>query len=110
MHHVHCLCGQGATAELTIRGSIRASFCPASNKLLSANMMYDTGAVISQLQEYLSSDTDATRAAAAAASHADAILDSLQMPQMNKHVGTVAVVPQSSSSVSEHEHSDDGSK
>lgn len=90
---------RGATAELSIRGSIRASFCPASNKLISACLMFDTGAVLSQLQEFMNpNENPATaEAAAQAASHrADAILDSLQMPHMDNH--GVTVVPQGDSS------------
>jgi len=76
--------------ELFIRGSIRSSFCPASNKLLNATLIYDTGAFIHRMTSV---------AEARAASHrADEILDSLQMP----HVDTaVAVVPQGGESSDE---------
>lgn len=91
---------QGANSELSMRGSIRARFCPASNKLLSANIVYDTGAVHAQLPELTDVQSDA---AARAASHqADAILDSLQMPHLDKSLGSsVAVVPQSGDSSDE---------
>lgn len=82
-----------------MRGSIRACFCPASNKLLSANIVFDTGAVHSQMPELTNTYGDA--AAAQAASHqADAFLDSLQMPHLGRTKGAdaVAVVPQGDSS------------
>lgn len=86
---------RGSQNELSVRGSIRASFCPASNKLLSANIMFDTGAVLSQLQEFMSIPKTAYEAEAQAASNrADAILDSLQMPQLD----TPTIVPQGESS------------
>ena len=94
---------RGARAELSIRGSIRACFCPASNKLVSACLMFDTGAVLSQLQEILNTSGGATTAEAAAAAQAashraDAILDSLQMPHMDNQRSGVTVVPQGESS------------
>ena len=64
--------------------------------------MFDTGAVLSQLQEFMDTpgnNTTAEAAAAQAASHrADAILDSLQMPLMDKPGGGVTIVPQGDSS------------
>lgn len=42
------LIGQGLSAELYFRGSMRAKFCPASNKLASAELHFDTGSVINQ--------------------------------------------------------------
>ena len=54
-----------------MRGSIHAEFCPASNKLISASIMYDTGAVLTQLQEFM--DLPVTTSFAAV--QADAILE-----------------------------------
>lgn len=83
-----------------MRGSVRASFCPASNKLLSASVMFDSGAVLSQLKEFLKIPTSTSYATDAQAAHrADAILDSLQMPQLNNTTDVLpTIVPQGESS------------
>jgi len=70
---------KGVPNEIVFRGSMRASFSPASNKLISVDIMFDTGAITTQL-ERLGVNTTADAAAAAAAHEADALLDSLQMP------------------------------
>ena len=83
-----------------MRGSVRASFCPASNKLLAANGMFDSGAVLSQLQEFvlIPATTSYVADPQNAAHRANAILDSLQMPQLNKPTGVApAIVPGESS-------------
>lgn len=85
--------------ELTLKGNMRAEFSPASNKLISAEIMFDTGNVAAQLQLLdapkgdLNEDLDncdmvaaAAAAAQAAANEADALLDSLQMPQLGSNV------------------------
>ena len=71
--------------ELIVKGQTRAKFCPASNKLISVVMSFDTGAIISQVdlinKVKASSEAEAAAAAAqVAANEADALLDSLQMP------------------------------
>jgi len=71
--------------ELIVKGHVRAKFCPASNKLISVVMSYDTGAILSQVnlinKVKESSEAEAAAAAAqVAANEADALLDSLQMP------------------------------
>lgn len=79
---------QGATEqgiELVVKGQIRAKFSPASNKLISINLSFDTGAVMSQVNFIANakenSEADAAAAAAqVAANEADALLDSLEMP------------------------------
>lgn len=82
-------------SEVTMRGSVRAAFCPASNKLLAASIIFDTGAVLSQLQEFMATPNRKHETGAQAASHrADAILHSLQMPQLEKPT----IVPQGESS------------
>eukprot|EP00980_Cylindrotheca_fusiformis_P006477 scaffold1377_cov126-Cylindrotheca_fusiformis.AAC.22 len=76
---------QGATSEVTIKGNLKAHFSPASNKLISVVMTFDTGAVVSQVNQILrgnSGSAEEMDAAQVAASEADAILDSLQMPHM----------------------------
>jgi len=80
---------------------LRCKFSPASNKLVSATMSFDTGAVLSQLRA-VRGKGDALDAAASAAqvaaTQADAILDSLQMPRFSAPVpSAVTVVPSSSS-------------
>jgi hypothetical protein len=85
-----------------MKGNIRAKFSPASNKLISIVMMFDTGAIMSQVNQIVKSnvhDVDAATAAAQyAASEADAILDSLQMPHIEPSAIPVNVVPLSSGS------------
>ena len=67
----------------TLTGVIRCVFSPASNKLISCSMTFDSGVLISLLRNK-NNFTIATEdsAAEAAASEADAILDSLQMPRL----------------------------
>jgi hypothetical protein len=90
---------QGAASELTIKGNLKAHFSPASNKLISIVMTYDTGIVVSQVNQILKENegcNDEVAAAQVAASEADAILDSLQMPHMPASVpSNVTVVPSS---------------
>lgn len=71
--------------ELIVKGHTRAKFCPASNKLMSVVVYFDTGAIVSQVNliKKVKESSEAEAAAAAAqvaASEADALLDSLQMP------------------------------
>lgn len=83
---------KGAPAELVMKGTMRATFSPASNKLVCAELLFDTGAVTTQMKSLYVSPTpvvqepcDAAAVAAAAqmtASEADALLDSIQMPQL----------------------------
>ena len=79
-----------------LKGSLKAHFSPASNKLISVSMSFDSGIVMSQLNHVFKgpgavhNEVDAAaEAAQAAASEADAILDSLQMP----HIEPQSVVP-----------------
>jgi CheY-like chemotaxis protein len=94
-----------AEQELSLKGVIRCVFSPASNKLVSACLIFDGGALVAQLgskptSEVTSPQETLDEAAQAAANEADAILDSLQMPQMNVLVPSnmVSVVPSSSAS------------
>lgn len=71
--------------ELIVKGNTRAKFCPASNKLISVVMSFDTGAIVSQINlinkvKESSAAEAAAAAAQVAANEADALLDSLQMP------------------------------
>lgn len=74
--------------ELIVKGHTRAKFCPASNKLISVVISFDTGAIVSQVNliKKVKESSEAEAAAAAAqvaASEADALLDSLQMPHFD---------------------------
>jgi hypothetical protein len=93
---------QGASAEFALKGNIRAKFSPASNKLISIVMMFDTGVIMSQVNHIVKSSVHEVDAATAAAQHAaseaDAILDSLQMPHIEPSSMPVNVVPLSSGS------------
>lgn len=101
--------GQGASMELTLKGNMRAKFSPASNKLIAAEILFDTSSIASQLQllnvpkldrsEELASKSELVAAVAAAeaqavANEADALLDSLQMPQLGSAVpAAITVMP-----------------
>jgi hypothetical protein len=107
------LCSQGAPAELSVRGNVTAKFSPASNKLLSVALSFDTGAILSQINHVFKyaayTDVDeADTAAHLAASKADAILDSLQMPHIaTSGVPKASVVPVvSAASITDGEKSD----
>ncbi|KAL7445140.1 hypothetical protein ACHAXM_011868 [Skeletonema potamos] len=97
---------KGATNEIFFKGSMRASFSPASNKLISVDLTFDTGCISLQL-ERLGMSTPNEAHAAAAAAEAENLLDSLQMPQIfvekNNATGTVSV------SSDDGERSTDGS-
>lgn len=105
---------QGAPAELAVRGNLSAKFSPASNKLISVEMSFDTGAIISQINHVFNNyhqdehcEHEDADAAQFAASEADAILDSLQMPHIpTASVPTnVNVVPVSAASITDGENS-----
>jgi hypothetical protein len=111
----------GTISEVVMKGNVRANFSPASNKLISVVMTFDTGVIMSQINHIMKvseHDMDAAAAAAAqvAASEADAILDSLQMPHIapSSIPTKINVVPLSSestagSSICDKEESSDGS-
>jgi hypothetical protein len=94
---------QGAVSELSMKGNVRAKFSPASNKLISVVMTFDTGVIMSQanhITQATEHEVDAAAAAQVAASEADAILDSLQMPHIAAPSipSKINVVPPSSGS------------
>lgn len=87
--------------EVSLTGVIRCVFSPASNKLVSAALTFDSGSLVSQIRSKNNPEHGQEDSAAqAAANEADAILDSLQMPRLNTIVpsNVVAVVPPSSAS------------
>mmetsp|Transcript_15058 Transcript_15058/g.21313 ORF Transcript_15058/g.21313 Transcript_15058/m.21313 type:complete len:755 (-) Transcript_15058:326-2590(-) len=118
---------QGAPAELNLKGTMHAHFSPASNKLLSAKILFDTGCVKAQLQQLivpqmlesadLNKGTDtcdavaaAAAAAQAAANEADALLDSIQMPQLSAAVpSAITVLPSTAVSITSSEKGDSDS-
>ena len=86
------------STQVSLKGVIRCVFSPASNKLVSASITFDSNVFLTQLRSKNTMVDDS--AAEAAANEADAILDSLQMPRLNTIVpsNVVAVVPPSSAS------------
>jgi len=75
-------------AVFTTRGSMRASFSPASNKLISCELCFDTGPVINQLKKQhaptfsLHDDFAANIFGGGASDDASRLLDSLEMPML----------------------------
>jgi len=70
---------------LTFKGVLRAIFSPASNKLLSAELHFDTGVTTSHIDRIQS----LMQTHHGAAAEADAILDSLEMPYfLPTNIGT----------------------
>jgi hypothetical protein len=100
-------------SELVLKGILRGKFSPASNKLLSASMSFNTGCIHTQIPRIVNTPVkmetteyvvDAAAAAQDAANQADALLDSLQMPRIPTSV--VSVVPNSAYSSSASDGSD----
>jgi len=99
---------EGAPMELTLKGNMRAKFSPASNKLISAEILFDTGNIATHLQVFDApklehqvekSELVAAAAAQAVANEADALLDSLQMPQLGSAVPSAITVMPSTGAV-----------
>ncbi|KAL7550079.1 hypothetical protein ACHAWF_013306 [Thalassiosira exigua] len=76
------LVARGACAEVVLRGSARAHFSPASNKLISVDLTFDAASFQRQAEAVAASVVSPAEAAAAAAHEADALLDSLQVPHI----------------------------
>jgi hypothetical protein len=96
---------RGLANEVSFKGSMKALFSPASNKLISVDMTFDTASIVLQVESMgIVAMSDA--AASAAAHEADALLDSLQMPQMFVDSGDVVASVPGPVSVS----SDDGER
>ena len=101
--------GAANNQELALKGIIRGKFSPASNKLISSSISFDTGVVATQLRmrtnaamTMLMSPQQETSDAEAAA-QADAILDSLEMPHVDVLVPSsiVSVMLQPPASISD---------
>lgn len=107
--------------ELTLKGSFHATFSPASNKLITGRIMFDTGIIISHMHQQQESggssqrkneescnDVAAAADVAAASKAAVDILDSLQMPHMVAFKNNnVYIVPASCSGSSSGDSSDE---
>jgi len=88
---------------LTLKGVLRAIFSPASNKLLSAELQFDTGAVASHIDRVQS----LTQTHHGAAAEADAILDSLEMPYfLPTNIGVTSSPENNPASITSSEKSD----
>ena len=76
-----------------MKGSLKANFSPASNKLISVTMSFDTGMVMYQLNMICKPNEGICdmEAAQVAATKADAILDSLQMPHIESSTSSIDV-------------------
>lgn len=73
---------QGAPHELEFSGNVRVTYDPASNKLSSATLSFDTGAVARQIKTLtfsLNADFPSDMFTTGA-SETDCLLDSLEMP------------------------------
>ena len=104
---------RGAPSEVVFKGSLSAVFSPASNKLISIDMKFDSGSISHQLEamrneaEFSSSVNDA---ATAAAHEAGALLDSLQMPQIFVDNGVVSDATTTAAAGPVSVSSDDGER
>lgn len=99
---------KGLHSEIVFKGSMRSLFSPASNKLISVDITFDTGLVMNRLEHLGHSgvnnapEDSAAEAAVAAANEADALLDSLQMPQIFLDNNTIGPASVSSDDGSNH--------
>jgi len=92
-----------------IQGNMRASFSPASNKLISCELSFDTGPIVSQLRKQcaptypIHDDFAANIFGGGASTDADRLLDSLEMPMLPGQAPTMhRAVSQKSVTGSEH--------
>ena len=70
---------------LKFKGNFRGTFCPSSNKLVSAKLMFDTGAIHAKERPSMKrnvSMVEIERASADDGSEADAILSSIGIPRV----------------------------
>ena len=83
------LVAKGVQNEVVIKGSIHALFSPASNKLISVDLQFDTNAFLLQIEQ-MGSFTEA--AAAVVAHEVDALLDSLQSKHPNIETSIILII------------------
>lgn len=102
---------QGATSELTLTGVIRGKFSPASNKLLSASISFDTGSILAQTQPLSDTEISSTCGGEDAGHPHQAVvaasLDSVQVARLANSVPCAVnvVAPSSCSGLSEDNNS-----
>jgi len=91
---------QGAKSELTLNGCMRATFSPASNKLICAELLFDTGSVSSYLNRFSQYQTDDSNTKLnsynnSCTTDTDALLDSVLPPvtsEVNGMSSNVALI------------------
>lgn len=95
----------GTSSELSFKGLIRGKFCPASNKLLSAQVTCDSGAILLQLNSFGTQESTETAAnnksvsvSQVAMEQADSVIKSIQVPHLPTQVPVSVLVHPSSSS------------
>jgi len=88
------LVSNGVSQEVSFGGSVRASFSPASNKLVSVDLRFDTGAVVLQVSELGSgggererSHLPSDRPSHDAVADADELLEALRVPDFDAGEG-----------------------
>ncbi|GKY99288.1 hypothetical protein MPSEU_000883900 [Mayamaea pseudoterrestris] len=101
--------GQPSHSGLTFRGSFRAKFSPASNKLITAKIAFDTGVVSSMMNSNRRGHVSREDASDEAANQANAILDSLEMPHVAPATKSATIVPASEASYKSCDDSSDES-
>jgi len=87
---------RGAPKEVAFKGSMRASFSPASNKLLSVDLKFDTGSVVQQVDEMSGGHdaaADAHDGGLGGADEADEILEALRVPNFDGADNGAGAVP-----------------
>jgi len=91
---------QGAKSELTLNGCMRATFSPASNKLICAELLFDTGSVSSYLNRFsqyqtVNTNTKVNSFSNTCTTDTDALLDSVLPPvtsEVNGMLSNVALI------------------
>jgi hypothetical protein len=98
------LTSQGCSSELVVKGIMRATFSPASNKLSCAEIIFDTGSVITSINSMVPRYNASLQSSTA---DTDALLDSVLM-QVETNA-TVKRTPSSTVSLSSNDKSDSSS-
>ncbi len=72
---------QDNTANIILKGCMRATFSPASNKLVCAELLFDSGSVVAQVKSLMSfQDVHSPTSGFSCIAETDALLDSV-LPQ-----------------------------
>jgi len=81
---------QGLISELNVKGCMRATFSPASNKLVSAELLFDTGTVISYINTLAQRQQgNPSMNGVSTSITTDALLDSVLPPVTSTTVGSM---------------------